>query len=161
MPVEIERRFLVTSAAWRVAALGEAVPIRQGYVADGTEAGMSVRVRLSGERAWITLRSRGLLTRAEFEYPIPVTDAEALLAGHCVTPPLAKRRTRVHHAGLIWEVDEFEGHLSGLVLAEVELADAAQNVALPSWVGIEVTQDPRFQNTALARAAAVPDPLPP
>lgn len=158
MPVEIERKFLVTGEGWRGAALGPAMPIRQGYVVDGAGAGMTVRVRLSGERAWITLKSPGLLSRAEFEYPIPLADAEAMLAAHCVSPPLSKQRTRVRHDGLVWEVDEFEGRLAGLVIAEVELSDARQAVTLPSWVGAEVTQDARFQNAALARAEFVPVP---
>ncbi|TCI00125.1 CYTH domain-containing protein [Roseococcus sp. SYP-B2431] len=158
MPVEIERKFLVVGEGWRQAALGPPMPIRQGYVVDGAGAGMTVRVRRSGERAWLTLKSPGLLSRAEFEYPIPAADAEALLAGHCVSPPLAKHRTRVRHGGLVWEVDEFEGRLAGLVLAEVELSEAGQEVALPEWVGAEVTQDARFQNAALARADSVPVP---
>lgn len=158
MPVEIERKFLVTSEGWRDAALGPPLPIRQGYVVDGAGAGMTVRVRQSGERAWITLKSPGLLSRAEFEYPIPIADAEALLAAHCVSPPIAKHRTRVRHDGLVWEVDEFEGRLAGLVLAEVELSAAGQVVALPPWIGAEVTQDPRFQNAALARAESIPVP---
>jgi len=158
MPVEIERKFLVVGEGWREAALGPPMPIRQGYVVDGAGTGMTVRVRLSGERAWLTLKSPGLMTRAEFEYAIPVGDAQALLDSHCASPPLAKRRTRVGHGGLVWEVDEFEGRLAGLVVAEVELSSAGQAVALPPWVGAEVTQDSRFQNAALARAEAVPVP---
>lgn len=158
MPVEIERKFLVVGEGWRDAALGPPMPIRQGYVVDGAGHGMTVRVRQSGERAWLTLKSPGLLARAEFEYPIPAADAAAMIAGHCVSPPISKQRTRVGHGGLVWEVDEFEGRLQGLVLAEVELAEADQAVALPGWVGTEVTEDPRFQNAALARAETVPVP---
>jgi len=158
MPVEIERKFLVTSEGWRDAALGPPLPMQQGYVVDGAGTGMTVRVRQAGERAWLTLKSPGLLARAEFEYPIPAADAQALLAAHCVSPPIAKRRTRVGHEGLVWEVDEFEGRLAGLVMAEVELSDAGQALDLPPWVGVEVTDDPRFQNAALARAESVPLP---
>lgn len=158
MPVEIERKFLVVGEGWREAALGPPMPIQQGYVVDGAGAGMTVRIRWSGDQAWLTMKSPGLLSRAEFEYPIPVADAGALLTAHCVSPPIAKRRTRVRHEGLVWEIDEFEGRLQGLVLAEVELSDAAQAVSLPSWVGTEVTDDPRFQNAALARADSVPEP---
>jgi adenylate cyclase len=158
MPVEIERKFLVVGEGWREATLGPYLPIRQGYVVDGAGTGMTVRVRRVGEHAFLTLKSPGLLARAEFEYAIPVADAEALLAGHCVSPPLAKRRTRVSHDGLVWEVDEFEGRLAGLVMAEVELSEAGQAVALPPWVGAELTQDSRFQNAALARAESVPVP---
>ncbi|WP_421988746.1 CYTH domain-containing protein [Roseococcus sp.] len=158
MPVEIERKFLVAGEGWREAALGPAMPIRQGYVVDGAGKGMTVRVRRLGDQAFLTLKSPGLLSRAEFEYAVPVADVEALLAAHCVSPPIAKQRTRVGHAGLVWEVDEFEGRLAGLVMAEVELADAAQVFTLPSWVGIEVTDDARFQNAALARADGIPEP---
>ncbi|MBS7813290.1 CYTH domain-containing protein [Roseococcus pinisoli] len=161
MPVEIERKFLVVGEGWRDAALGPPMPIRQGYVVDGAGTGMTVRVRQSGDRAWITLKSPGLMARAEFEYPIPAADAEALIAGHCVSPPIAKQRSRVGHGGLVWEVDEFEGRLQGLVLAEIELSEAGQSVALPDWVGAEVTEDSRFQNAALARAEAVPVPRAP
>lgn len=156
MPTEIERKFLVTSEGWRQEALGPAVPIRQGYVVDGAGEGMTVRVRRLGDRAFLTLKSPGLLSRAEFEYPIPPEEAEALLAAHCVSPPLAKRRTRVGHGGLVWEVDEFEGRLAGLVMAEVELPSADTPVTLPPWVGAEVTQDARFLNASLAKADSVP-----
>lgn len=157
MPIEIERKFLVVGDDWRRAAIGPALRMRQGYIA--TEAGgTTVRIRLEGDRGVLTLKGPGLTTRAEFEYAIPAEDAEALLAGHCAPPLIDKQRTRVRHAGLIWEIDEFAGHLAGLVMAEVELADADQPVALPDWAGAEVSGDARFQNANLARAAAVPTP---
>lgn len=155
MPVEIERKFLVVDEAWRKAAIGPALRMRQGYVATGA-AGMTVRVRLEGKRGTLTLKGPGLTTRAEFEYEIPAEDAEALLAEHCAAPLIEKQRTRVQHAGLVWEVDEFAGHLTGLVLAEVELAEADQAIALPGWVGVEVSDDARFQNANLARATGIP-----
>ena len=156
MPVEIERKFLVTGDGWRGAAIGPALPIRQGYIVDGAGTGMTVRVRLVGEQGFLTLKSPGLLTRAEFEYAIPREDADALLAAHCAMPLIEKQRTRVRHGGLVWEVDEFAGPLAGLVMAEVELASACEDVVLPSWVGAEVTGDARFQNAALARAVVMP-----
>jgi CYTH domain-containing protein len=155
MPVEIERKFLVIGDAWRDAAIGPALRMRQGYVATSAD-GMTVRVRLEGDRGVLTLKGPGLRTRAEFEYAIPVADAEALLAAHCAPPLIEKQRTRVRHAGLVWEIDEFAGHLAGLVLAEVELADADQAIALPGWVGAEVSDDARFQNANLARATRIP-----
>lgn len=157
MPTEIERKFLVVSEGWREAALGPAVPIRQGYLAPGGAAAASVRVRLAGEQAFLTVKGPGLLTRAEFEYAIPADHARAMFeAGLCPPPLIEKRRTRVGHAGLVWEVDAFAGHLAGLVLAEVELRVADQAVPLPPWVGAEVTGDPRYQNAALARAPRPP-----
>ncbi len=157
MPLEIERKFLVTGDAWRDAAVAPPLRMRQGYLAAGAD-GMTVRVRLEGDCGVLTLKGRGLVSRAEFQYAIPVADAETLLSNHCAPPLIEKQRTRVAHAGLTWEVDEFAGHLAGLVLAEVELADAAQRVDLPGWVGAEVSEDPRFQNANLARAAAIPRP---
>lgn len=157
MPTEIERKFLVVSDAWRAAALGPALPIRQGYLAAGGATAASVRLRLAGEQAFLTVKGPGLLARAEFEYPVPAAHARAMFeAGLCPPPLIEKRRTRVGHAGLVWEVDEFAGHLAGLVLAEVELAAQDQAVPLPSWAGAEVTGDPRYQNAALARAPRPP-----
>ncbi|MBR0662873.1 CYTH domain-containing protein [Roseomonas hellenica] len=155
MPVEIERKFLVIGETWRDAAIGPALRMRQGYIATGGD-GMTVRVRLEGDRGVLTLKGPGLKTRAEFEYAIPAADAEALLAEHCAGPLIEKQRTRVRHADLVWEVDEFGGHLAGLVMAEVELTDADQAIALPGWVGAEVSGDARFQNANLARAARIP-----
>ncbi|TCZ63211.1 CYTH domain-containing protein [Roseicella aquatilis] len=157
MGTEIERKFLVAGDGWRREAAGPGVPLRQGYLAGGggPEAPV-VRVRLAGPRAFLTIKGPGLTTRAEFEYPIPVADAEAMLATLCAPPVLEKVRHRVEHAGLVWEVDVFGGHLAGLVLAEVELDSADQAVALPDWVGREVSGDPRYVNSNLARATAPP-----
>lgn len=157
MPIEIERKFLVVSEAWRAAALGPPLTLQQGYLAPGGAAAASVRLRLAGEEAFLTVKGPGLLARAEFEYPIPAAHARAMFAaGLCPPPLIEKRRTRVAHENLVWEMDEFGGHLAGLVLAEVELAAADQAVPLPAWVGDEVTTDPRYQNAVLARAPGPP-----
>jgi CYTH domain-containing protein len=154
MATEIERKYLVVGEGWRDAALGPGVVLRQGYLAAGP--GPVVRVRLAGTAAFLTVKGPGLLSRAEFEYPIPPADAVAMLETLCPPPVIEKTRTRVLHAGMVWEVDVFAGHLAGLVLAEVELASAGQAVALPGWVGREVTQDGRYHNSALVRAPGVP-----
>lgn len=154
MATEIERKFLVAGDGWRQAALGPGLPLRQGYLSDG-EAGPVVRVRLAGPEGFLTIKGPGLLSRAEFEYQVPAADAEAML-GLCAGPVIAKTRTRVAHGGLVWEVDEFAGHLAGLVLAEVELSRAEQEFTRPDWAGEEVTSDPRYQNNALSRAAGPP-----
>ncbi len=157
MPIEIERKYIVANDGWRVSALGPTLPIRQGYLSPGDAGTPSVRVRRIGAAAVITVKGPGLTSRQEFEYPIPPEDAEAMFAsGLCAPPWIEKRRTRVLHAGLVWEVDEFAGHLAGLVLAEVELPSAETPVPLPPWVGREVSDDPRYLNSALARAAAPP-----
>ncbi|MDV3468080.1 CYTH domain-containing protein [Stenotrophomonas sp. C3(2023)] len=154
MAIEIERKFLVTGDGWRDAAHA-VIPMAQGYINDmgaldrGTQQA-SVRVRIEGEGAALNLKSRTLgRSRQEFEYPIPVEDARALLA-LCVGGLIDKRRHLVQHEGLLWEVDEFLGDNAGLVVAEVELEHPDQTVALPPWVGEEVTDDARYYNVALA-----------
>ena len=154
MGVEIERKFLVTSDAWRKQATSS-VAMRQGYLSSNAKA--TVRVRLLGDdRAVITLKgaTQGI-SRAEFEYPIPTDDAVELLQ---IAEPqtIAKRRYLVPSGGLTWEVDVFEGRHQGLIVAEVELQAADQVVALPEWIGREVSDDERYFNASLARAAGPP-----
>lgn len=146
MGTEIERKFLVTSDVWRAGA--EGVPIRQGYLC--ADAGRVVRVRRKGDDAYLTIKgaTEGI-TRAEFEYPIPVDDAEALLP-LCPQEPISKHRYRVPAGDLVWEVDEFEGRNAGLVIAEVELPSADTDVPMPDWVGDEVSDDERYYNAYLA-----------
>src|SRR5262245_48864522 len=135
---EIERKFLVEDR--RIVEGLEGEHIVQGYLATGKT---SVRVRIAGERAWLTIKgpSAGNV-RAEFEYPIPLADANALLA-HCVVPPIDKVRYRITHADHEWEVDVFEGENAPLVVAEVELDAPDEHVQMPPWVGREVTEDSR------------------
>ena len=145
---EIERKFLVTSDAWRAGAKG--VRIRQGYLSLDPER--TVRVRLAGEKAWITVKglSRGPV-RDEFEYPIPAADAVAMLDGLC-RASLEKTRHKVRFGGHTWEVDVFHGRHDGLVMAEIEMAAEGATISMPPWVGKEVTDDPRYYNSNLAQA---------
>jgi adenylate cyclase len=154
MGIEIERKFLVTGDGWREAA-HTVVPMAQGYINDlgamdhgGQKA--SVRVRIQGEAAYLNLKSRELgHVRQEFDYPIPVDDARALL-GLCVGGVVEKRRHLVRHAGHLWEIDEFLGDNAGLVVAEIELSDPGESFVKPPWAGREVTHAPRYYNLALA-----------
>jgi CYTH domain-containing protein len=148
MGVEIERKFLVVGEGWRGGGL--AVEIRQGYL--NLDPDRTVRVRIAGEAAFLTVkgRARGAV-RAEFEYPVPVADAEALL-GMCEGGVIAKTRTRLPAGDVVWEVDEFTGDNAGLVVAECELATEDQPFERPAWLGEEVTDDPRYGNSSLARA---------
>ena len=154
MGIEIERKFLVTGEGWRAAAHA-VIDMAQGYLNDfgALDAGgqkASVRVRIEGEQAFLNIKSVQLgHTRQEFEYPVPVADAHALLQ-LCVASQVVKRRHLVRHAGLVWEVDEFAGDNAGLVVAEVELEHAEQVIEHPHWVGAEVTDAPRYYNVALA-----------
>ncbi|QDI04214.1 MULTISPECIES: CYTH domain-containing protein [Xanthomonas translucens group] len=154
MAIEIERKFLVTGDGWRATAQ-RVIPMAQGYINDqaAMDSGAqkaSVRVRLQGEAAFLNLKSRALgHTRQEFEYPLPLDDARALLA-LCVGGLIDKRRHLVQHQGHLWEVDEFLGDNAGLVVAEIELDSADEAFAKPDWIGAEVTEDARYYNLALA-----------
>jgi len=146
MAVEIERKFLVYSD--RLPALADGQRIVQGYIptADRT----TVRVRLSDQQAWLTLKGRTTgISRPEFEYPIPATDARQILEQLCSGGLVEKTRYRIEHDGLTWELDIFEGSNSGLIVAELELSSEAQQFSQPAWVGEEVSHDPRYTNLAL------------
>ena len=146
MPVEIERKFLVTGDAWRQQAVGR--QYRQGYLSCDPER--SVRIRLAGEEAWLTIKgiSRGA-ARVEYEYRIPVDEAREMLDKLCLQPLIEKTRYEVEYSGLTWEVDEFFGDNAGLLIAEVELESEDQSIELPDWVGEDVTHDTRYYNASL------------
>jgi adenylate cyclase len=148
MAVEIERKFLVKGDNWRSLAVG--VVYRQGYLASGQ--GCTVRVRVAGDRGYLTIKgaTQGI-SRAEYEYAIPFADANELLDTLCQKPLIEKTRYRIPWRTVVWEVDEFAGENQGLIVAEVELTDAAQIVEAPDWIGEEVSHDPRYYNVNLAR----------
>ncbi|MGB3402218.1 MAG: CYTH domain-containing protein [Microcoleaceae cyanobacterium] len=148
MAVEIERKFLVKNDAWRSLARGTLYC--QGYLP--TAAGKTVRVRIVGELAYLTIKgpSNGT-SRAEFEYLIPVKDAKEMLETLCEQPLIEKTRYKILIDGLTWEVDEFLGENKGLILAEVELTDEDQVINLPDWIGEEVSHDSRYYNSHLVK----------
>jgi adenylate cyclase len=148
MVLEIERKFLVTGTAWKTLAAG--VLTRQGYLSSAAER--TVRVRIAGEKGFLTVKgvNRGV-TRTEFEYPIPAVDAAAMLDDLCERPLIEKIRYRIPFGAHVWEVDEFHGVNDGLVVAEVELASADEEPALPPWVGREVSRDARYFNANLVK----------
>jgi CYTH domain-containing protein len=141
---EIERKFLVTSDAWR-AHTSERHRLTQGYLL--AERHRSVRVRIDGTRAFLTIKGAiSAVERREFEYEIPVGDAVELLA-MCEEPLIEKTR---HLVGR-FEIDEFHGGNSGLVVAEIELEAPDEPFSRPAWLGAEVTDDPRYLNANLFR----------
>ncbi len=154
MGIEIERKFLPASDAWRADA-NASVAMAQGYLNDvaTVDSGAmqaSVRVRIAGEAAFLNIKSRELgARRQEFEYPIPVDEAQALLE-LCVGGRVEKRRHYLQHAGHRWEIDEFSGANAGLVVAEIELRSEDEAFARPDWLGAEVTALARYYNLALA-----------
>ncbi len=149
MAEEIERKFLVTADSWRSLATGQAYC--QGYIATA-RSGQSVRVRIAGDQGYLTIKgpARGL-TRAEFEYPIPVADARAMLLTLCERPFIEKTRYRLPMGEVVWEIDEFAGENAGLTVAEVELHSEDQPLDLPEWIGAEVSGEARYYNASLVR----------
>jgi adenylate cyclase len=148
MGIEIERKFLVTEPGWRADVMGEGVHLRQGYLRRGTT---SVRVRRAGPEAFLTVKGPGTRSRAEYEYPIPASDADELLDTLCEPGLIDKTRHRIEVGGRVWEVDEFHGRHDGLVLAEIELPEADAPFERPGWLGPEVTDDPSYTNAELSR----------
>jgi CYTH domain-containing protein len=145
---EIERKFLVTGDGWRQSR--EALECRQGYLALALEC--TVRVRTVGAHGYLTVKgARTGLSRLEYEYEIPFSDAQQMLEALCEKPLIEKIRHYVEFGGMLWEVDEFLGENAGLVVAEVELKEERQAVDLPEWVGREVSADPRYTNASLVR----------
>ena len=148
MGVEIERKFLPAGDGWR--ALGEPVLLRQGYLSSNPER--TVRVRVEGGQGTMTIKGKSVgATRGEWEYPIPLADANELLNRLCEQPIIEKYRRRIPFAGNVWEVDEFLGANQGLVVAEVELDAEEQQFDKPAWIGAEVTDDARYFNSSLIR----------
>ncbi len=147
MGIEIERKFLVKELVIhpKVVTL-----YRQGYLP--TAKGTTIRVRTAGEKAFLTIKGPAIgFTRKEYEYPIPIIDAEELF-GMCVGYIVEKIRYGVYENGLLWEVDEFRRENEGLIVAEIELKSEDQNIEpLPDWVGQEVTSDSRYSNLALSQ----------
>lgn len=149
MGIEIERKFLVKNDTWRASVQSER-HIVQGYLA--TTGTLTLRVRIKDDEACLTIKGppRGLV-RSEFEYAIPVVDAQEMLSEFAIVALVTKVRFRVGHADHVWEVDVFEGENTGLELAEIELQSEHESFRLPSWAGDEVTGDPRYSNANLAR----------
>ncbi len=149
MGIEIEKKFLLRNDNWRADA-DAGTAFKQGYLVGSDKA--SVRVRIEGDNANINIKSATLgITRQEYEYPIPLKDAEELLASLCEKPLIEKTRYHLRQADHVWEIDVFEGDNAGLVVAEIELADEAEAFYRPDWLGEEVSGDPRYYNVSLVK----------
>jgi CYTH domain-containing protein len=157
MPIEIERKFLVNRDRWHHFAKVSGIQgfaYCQGYIA--SHEGRTVRVRIAGEKGFLTIKGPSVgYARSEFEYPIPLEHAREMLQTLCTPPLIEKTRYKVNWQGQIWEVDEFAGENQGLILAEIELEEGeapgtSEAIAHPDWVGVEVSQDPRYYNSNLA-----------
>ena len=155
MAKEIERKFLVQHDGWRDTVV-ETIRLRQAYIASMEDR--SVRVRLADDTvATLTVKIGKHMTRDEFEYLIPVKDAEELMTT-AVGVPIVKTRHKVPHNGFVWEIDVFDGLYEGLTIAEVEMRREDDDPDLPDWLGDEVTGQHRYSNQALAMRFEADDP---
>ena len=146
MGKEIERKYLIKDDTWRKNASG--TTYRQGYLSTVKER--TVRVRTIDDKGFLTIKGITIgATRREYEYEIPMADANEMLDELCEKPIIEKTRFKISHAGLTWESDEFAGVNQGLIVAEVELESEDQNIDFPPWVGEEVSGDPRYFNSNL------------
>jgi len=147
MGTEIERKYLVAGTEWKKLAPGKRYC--QGYIA--TVGKPTVRVRVVGEQGYLTIKGASVgSVRSEFEYPIPVEDAEEMLNTLCDRPLIEKIRYKISSQNFIWEVDEFLGENQGLIIAEVELETEHQIVPLPNWIDKQVS-DPKYFNSNLVK----------
>jgi CYTH domain-containing protein len=146
MAKEIERKYRVREDnAWRDV---QGTIYRQGYLSTVKER--TVRVRTIGQQGYLTIKGMTVgATRLEFEYKIPVADAEEMLDTLCERPLIEKTRRKIEFGGLVWELDEFSGVNAGLVIAEVELESEDKVFNKPPWIAEEVTDDPRYFNANL------------
>ena len=153
MAIEIERKFLLKNDDWKSLVTKTHV-IKQGYLQSGLEASQksSVRIRISNQQANINIKSIDLImVRQEFEYAIPLDDAQQMLATLCGDVVVEKTRYHVPFGNHLWEVDVFEGENAGLQMAEIELSDIEETFEKPDWIGQDVSEDERYYNIYLLK----------
>lgn len=149
MHKEIERKFLVKNDDWR----GKAKPVlfRQGYIARTVDR--TARIRAANGKGFITIKIKvGPISRHEFEYEIPLQDANALLDSLAPEEIIEKNRYTFTECGHVWEIDEFLGANAGLIVAEVELKSEEEKIHLPSWAGEEVSKISKYFNSCLSQS---------
>jgi adenylate cyclase len=144
MALEIERRFLVADTSCLDGLDGDHVI--QAYLARGSA---TVRIRITGKSAWLTIKGPGRLARSEWEYSIPPADAREILE-LALPGKIEKTRYLLRHEGTCWVVDRFHGRHDGLIIAEVELDDPHQPISLPPWLGPEITHEAGWSNAELS-----------
>ncbi|MGZ5026679.1 MAG: CYTH domain-containing protein [Methylobacter sp.] len=148
MAIEIEHKFLLANDDWRN-YVSHSEKYRQGYLS--SQPTSSIRVRTSNAHAWLNIKTATIGThRHEYEYEIPMADANEILNNLCRKPLIEKTRHFVTYDSHVWEIDEFEGDNQGLIVAEIELDETGQSFSKPLWLGKEVTSDLRYYNNNLA-----------
>jgi adenylate cyclase len=148
MATEIEHKFLLANEEWRK-EVEKSIQYKQGYL--NSLPTSSIRVRISDRNAWLNIKSATIGTeRLEFEYEIPLADAEEITAYLCNKPLIEKTRHFIRVGDNLWEIDEFAGDNAGLIVAEIELSEKGKFFHKPPWLGVEVTHDLRYYNNNLA-----------
>lgn len=149
MGLEIERKFLVDRVKWLNVDKGRGIPIQQGYLLSDIEK--TIRVRIRDDQGFLTLKGKTQgIRREEFEYEIPVEDAQIMIQNFC-SHIISKTRYKIEYAGRLWEVDDFEEDNAGLLMAEIELTSEDEKFELPGWIGKEVSDDMRYYNSNLSK----------
>jgi len=147
MPLEIERKFLVDTRKWKPTF--EGTRLVQAYLS--IDPNPTVRVRIAGIKAFLTIKGRSkTISRPEFEYEIPVNEAQEMMK-LAISYPVEKIRYKIMHEGFLWEVDVFSGKNEGLVVAELELESENQVFPRPYWLLEEVSGDRRYYNSYLSQ----------
>jgi adenylate cyclase len=150
MAIEIERKFLVNASAWSKVEKPSPNSLKQGYIY--SDANKTIRVRIADNKGFLTIKGKSSdsgLSRVEYEYSIPVSQADEMLKTLCGNL-IEKKRYVIDFLGSIWEVDVFEGKHDGLILAEIELDTEEQSFHKPEWIEKEVTGDLRYYNSYLS-----------
>lgn len=148
MPEEIERKFLVDNHKFSQVVLPTGEEFRQGYLLSSSKN--TIRVRIAPTSAFLTIKgAQSGFTRKEFEYPIPIEDAMALLEEFSIGE-IRKVRYKIPHRNSLWEVDAYLGEHQGLVVAEIELENEGDEFSIPDWISKEITGDERYFNSFLA-----------
>ena len=147
MPIEIERKFLIASDSWKH-SITKSITYRQGYLSNNKQA--SIRIRVSDDTAMINIKSMTMgIQRLEYEYPIPLDEANEQLDKLCQKPLIEKTRHYIQQGKHTWEIDVFNGDNEGLIVAEIELEHEDENFEKPDWLGHEVSHLARYFNICL------------
>jgi len=150
MAIEIERKFLINETLWKRVKPQKVLYIKQAYLS--SDGNTTLRVRIANDKSYITIKGKTTnLTRPEFEYEIPLVDAEELMQ-LSISSIIEKKRHIVYYKGKKWEVDEFLNENEGLFIAEIELNSEKEKFDFPEWIHKEVSNDPHYRNTYLAKS---------
>lgn len=147
MIIEIEHKYLVKHELWKQIVPGKSVPIKQAYLSK--DQSKTIRVRVAGEKGFITIKGKSVgASRPEYEYEIPLPEANELIEKFC-SGVIEKTRHYVQHENKTWEVDVFDGLNKGLIVAEIELNSEDEIYSKPAWIDRDVTTDRRYANSNL------------